>query len=193
MLAMTMYIELPDGQIEDAELEQLCELLAVLERQNADYAQKRAHAYAPEQNVYWYRISYVVGLAFVVCQQYINDTRRSARVPPEIAMALPPLNSAGVSIVAVVNAAANCWKHYVEDVDLATCTLHASTQKVLQSFGVDLETPYAMEGVLDRLVGQEPKPLMRLSNCLVEWRTNLIKSANHAPQGTARGLAGLER
>lgn len=69
-----MYIVLPDGEIDDQDMEQLQELLDVLDHQFALNILNRKKTDPPEQNIFWDRLSYITGLGFVICQQYINIT-----------------------------------------------------------------------------------------------------------------------
>jgi len=173
-----MYTKLLDGEIEDTDLEQLRELLAVLDSHFAQYTEKRNQAAPPEQNVYWDRLSYVAGLGFVMCQQYINDTWRSAGLDFKTAMAIPPLYETELSVVRVINAAANYWKHYVEDVDFPKGTLREETMKVIQQLNQDIESGCLMEVFLEHLVGLQDQPFAKLSDLLVQWRGQVIATAN---------------
>ena len=67
-----MYIVFPDAEIDDQDMEQLKELLGVLDHQFTLNSLKQKKTHPPEQNIYWDRLSYLAGLGFVMCQQYIN-------------------------------------------------------------------------------------------------------------------------
>jgi len=85
-----MYILFPDGEIDDQDMEQLQELLNVLDRQYILNSLKRINSHPPEQNIYWDRLSYLAGLGFVMCQQYINVTYPSDKFERDGVFRLPP-------------------------------------------------------------------------------------------------------
>ena len=98
-----MYIVFPDGEVDDQDMEQLEELLDVLEHQFALNSLKRNKTHPPEQNIYWDRLSYLTGLGFVMCQQYINVTYHTEKLKRDNAFSLPPNHSSGYTIVQLIN------------------------------------------------------------------------------------------
>ena len=132
----------------------------------------------PEQNIYWDRLSYLAGLGFVMCQQYINVTYTTDVFKRSKALELPPTHSSGYSIAQLINTGANYWKHYQEDTNYPYGDLHKSTIQTIEKLGLSIESPYICEGILDRIVDTDKEPFRVLINVLVEWRNNLITSAN---------------
>ena len=54
---------------------------------------------------------HVAGFGFVACQKYITSIAAVCEVGKKEALDLGPTCSAGPSVVSVINAAANMWKH----------------------------------------------------------------------------------
>lgn len=173
-----MYIVFPDGEIDDQDMELLQEHLDVLDHQFALNILNRKKTHAPEQNIFWDRLSYITGLGFVICQQYINITYPTDGLEKNEALLLPPKHSSGYSIVQIINAGANYWKHYQEDVNYPYGSLHGTVIQTIEKLGLDIEYPYICESILDRIVETDENPFRKLINLLTEWRSNLIKSAN---------------
>ena len=173
-----MYIVFPDGEIDDPDMQQLEELLHVLDRQFAHNIRNRKQTHPPFQNVYWDRLSYIAGLGFVICQQYINITYPTDGFDRKDALEMPPKHLSGYSVAQLINTIANYWKHYQEDVDYPFGSLHKSTIKILEDLGLSIEAPYICELVLDRIVETEINPFTKIIGFLNEWRENLIKNAN---------------
>jgi len=177
-----MYILFPDGEIGDQDMEQLQELLNVLDRQYAFNSLKRKNTLPPEQNIYWDRLSYLAGLGFVMCQQYINVTYPSDKVERDEAFQLPPNHSSGCSIVQLINTGANYWKHY----QYPHNSLHKTTIQAIDGLGLEIEYPYVCESILDRIVETEDKPFNKLIVLLTDWRGHLIAKAKENLQGVDR-------
>lgn len=176
-----MYIVLPDGEIDDQDMEQLRMLLDVIDHQFNLNSLDRKRTFPPDQNIYWDRLSYITGLGFVMCQQYINITYPTSRLEKNIALELPPKHSSGYSIVQLINAGANYWKHYQEDVSYPFGSLHNMTIQTIEKLGLDIEYPYICESILDRIVGTDEHPFRALIYFLTEWRSNLIKVQHDVP------------
>jgi hypothetical protein len=179
-----MYVVFPDGEIGDQDMEQLQELLNVLDYQFASNIEKRKRSHPPEQNIFWDRLSYIAGLGFVMCQQYINITYPTDAPKRIVALELPPKHSSGYSIVQIINACANYWKHYQEDINYPYGSLNKTTIQTIEKLGEDIENPFLCEGILYKIVETDENPFKKLIGLLIEWRTNLIKSANNLLQET---------
>ena len=178
-----MYILFPNGEIDDPDMEQLQELLAVLDHQFALYSLKRKASVPPGQNLHWDRLSYLAGLGFVMCQQYINVTYPSKEISRDTAFCLPPNHSSGYSIVSLINTSANYWKHYQAYEDYPHGSLHKPTVQIIESLDIDIEYPYINESILERIVETDQAPFCKLAGLLTEWRNNLILNTNKALHG----------
>lgn len=183
-----MYTVFPDGEIDDQDMEQLKELLDVLDHQFTLNNLKRENTHPPEQNIYWARLSYLAGLGFVMCQQYINVTYPTDKLERDEAFRLAPNHSSGYSIVQLINTCANYWKHYQEDVNFPNVSLHKKTINEIERLGLDIEYPYICESILERIVETDDRPFRKLVNFLTEWRSNLIRSAKKTLQRTDKAL-----
>ena len=174
-----MYIVLPDGQIDDPDMELLQEFLDVLDQQFARDTAKLKETHPPQQNIFWDRLSYIAGLGFVMCQQYIHVTYPSSGLDRNRALRLSPKHASGRTIVELVNAGANYWKHYLEDVDFPTGTLRKATIEPIEALGFDIESGCLCEVLLDKIVETDWRPFRRLLELLNDWRDNLIGSTNN--------------
>ncbi len=189
-----MYILLPNEPVQDAELEQLLELLALLDRQRDRYDCQRRVTQPPEQNIFWDRISYIAGLGFVMCQQYVTTTCQIPSVEKADALRLPPMHESGHSVVEIINAAANHWKHYLEDVDHPKGTLRKSTISPILALGLGLEECCLQETILEALAETTMQPFEKIGALITKWRDNLIlkdQQTSSAVPRTSGGTAAL--
>ena len=88
-------------------------------------------------------MEHISGLGVVAAQRYLASTCKWFGVSRDDALRLGPQKK-GVAVAAVVNAAANYWKH-IED---GEGTIRASTRMVLEQIGVTLESFYYVSNAL---------------------------------------------
>lgn len=110
------------------------------------------------------------GLGFAACQHYLSSTAAFHRVPKAHALTLGPKHRTGEPLVALVNGAANFWKH--QDPWDAGHGLRSRPVELLRSLGVESDE-YPMSNVLYHLVNPLPVKLGTLVPFLVQWRDAL--------------------
>jgi hypothetical protein len=156
----------------DLDLGFLEEVLTVIDAQLARLFQESTESEDPVAFGVSDRIEYTVGLGFTACQQYLTAVLGGCRVPKSVALNCGPYHGTGKPIAAIVNAAANYWKHSSEWTDppsnRAKQTLHA-----LRITGVDVKQPYAVGNVLHVLLSPLPLRFERIVPFLVEWRNEV--------------------
>ncbi|MDF7800780.1 hypothetical protein P4C99_15000 [Pontiellaceae bacterium B1224] len=165
-----MYILLPDGTIDDFELDELKEFIPILDRNHATIYEKLEKIPAPEHNVYWSRLSYISGLGFTMAQQYISTTISSSDIDYKVAFELPPFDKSGISKISIINAGANYWKHYC---DYSNEPLHKGTKAILDSIDFDISS-YGIFVLLYKVAVVEINPFNKLCEILEEWRNNMV-------------------
>jgi hypothetical protein len=112
------------------------------------------------------RGEHLVGLGFVACQTYIAATcGRSGFSKPE-GLALGDEVAPGITRAALVNHAANYWKHRLDPGDDAR---RDRTMLALDAAGIAVHDSYPLSNVLAALAGPCEAPLLRLGDIMVEW------------------------
>ena len=131
----------------DGELQLLSELLAILDNKLVEISSLIVTSVDPESDGLTDRGEYFVGVGFSAIQQYLTDT-----------------------FVAVVNAAANWWKHSAEWVwQPKQHGLALRTQGIVTE--VSGTEDYPLSNVLSNLQGSSEMTLSALLSNLVLWRS----------------------
>ena len=162
-----------DGTIFDYNFTFLELLLRSFDRQLRFVRKAIDEQYGPDSTEYLNQLDYLAGVGFISCQQYITTINRATNLDVEQASKFPPLHVPGISVVTVIQAGANYWKHHEEWSD-NNIMKRRYTIDVLQRAGIDIEGAYVCSDLMDKLCGIEPNPFARLKNLLVEWRNNVI-------------------
>jgi len=115
------------------------------------------------------RAQHVTGLGFAACQNYIAS--RTGRVSKRLAFQVGPTHRTGQPMVALVNAAANYWKHSAQWGETLT-PLEQQTAEFFSSLGVPL-LGYCLTNYLYELVRPLPARFGTLLPFLVHWRDEL--------------------
>ena len=115
------------------------------------------------------RAQHVTGLGFAACQNYIAS--RTGRISKKLALQRGPKHRTGQPMVALVNAAANYWKHSPQWGDTLTA-LEQQTAEFFSSIGVPL-SEYCLTNFLYELVRPLPSRFGTLVPFLVHWRDEL--------------------
>ena len=123
------------------------------------------------------RAEYVVGLGFAVCQQYLTATCSSAHVKKTLAFDRGPIHRTGQPIAAIVNAAANYWKHSAEWSEPLSA-LAKRTTDLLRDVGGAAPGEYVTSNVLHELLAPLPERFRRLVPFLVQWRDSILDTGD---------------
>jgi hypothetical protein len=120
---------------------------------------------------------YITGIGFVACQTYATAKLSRSRLKNQKreALALGPKHRTGRSIVQLINAAANHWKHSSEW-SLDTPTSQAmQTLEVISSLGVDTNASYPVANMLYEMLAPHPARFANLIPFMIQWRDALRK------------------
>ncbi|MBT7060460.1 MAG: hypothetical protein HN976_35525 [Lentisphaerae bacterium] len=126
----------------------------------------------PDQFGYLDAAEYLAGVALVAAQRYLSATLPSSGLSKKEALDLPPTLPSGQTCVALINGAANFWKHGEEWSDPPTIQ-QALTARTVESAGIEAQE-YVCTEALAALVGLEQRPFLRLRELLAEWRSYVI-------------------
>jgi hypothetical protein len=182
-----MYL-LSKDEVYDYDLNMLDDLFHTLDKQWSDVMDASIECPDPDQFGLWDRIEYLAGIGLVACQRYLVCTYPQSRLTRTDAFSLPPTYSNGPTIVNLLNAGANYWKHVEERHWSAEPSLHKRTVDVITSAGLAVDADYLCSDMLDMITGKASKPFAAVSCMLVDWRTRLIASANNKLHVTAQPL-----
>jgi len=161
-------------QFIDFDLEFLTEVLRLIDSKLSELSEAIDEIEDPDMTGHYDRVEYATGLGFAACQQYINavmggvDKKERTR-----RLSLGPAHRLGDPIVAVVNAAANYWKHSSEWGTPAERRIEEErekTRKRLLNLGVDLKGSYPLSCVLAELSAPGLYRFEDLLPFLIAWR-----------------------
>lgn len=109
-----MYIKCEDG-ISDPDLYFLEDILIMLDAKllelDCKIQEARNDSLDPEGLGFFDKGEYIIGMGFAACQRYMTSTFGPIILEKEIALKIGPNHENGESIVTIINAAANYWKH----------------------------------------------------------------------------------
>jgi hypothetical protein len=161
-----------DNDVVDFDLGLLTELLAVLDRQIARIEDEASRSLDPDGHGLFDRMEALIGLGFVACQQYINATYRQLAPDKAQAIRQPPTLASGRSVIEVINAAANFWKHR-DEWPGQNGKAEERTRAVIDDVSSS-SADYVMGNVLYELVRPHPLRFVSVVDRLIHWRDLLI-------------------
>lgn len=164
-----MYLKVGD-EYADSELQFLSELLATLDNKLVEITGLIMDSVCPESDGLTDSGEYFIGVGFSAIQQYLTDTLILTGISKSRAFDIGPRHSDSLTFVAVVNAAANWWKHSAEWVGQPTQnSLALRTQETVTK--VSGAEDYPLSNVLASLQGSSEVTLSALLPNLVLWRS----------------------
>jgi len=164
-----MYLR-ADDEYADREMQLMSEVLATIDSKLAEVLSLIAVSADPESDGLTDRGEYFIGVGFSVIQQYLTDTLTFTGVSKKRALDIGPRYSEKFTVVAVVNAAANWWKHSAEWVGRSVKDRVAlKTQEIVSE--VANTEDYPMRVVLSELQNKGQISLGALLPNLVLWRS----------------------
>jgi hypothetical protein len=122
-------------------------------------------------------VEYITGLGFVACQTYATAIvcRSKLKNKKREALALGPKHRTGRSMVQLINAAANHWKHSPEWSLAVPTTQAKQTLEVISSLGVDTNGSYPVANMLYEMLTPHPARFANLIPFLTQWRDELAQ------------------
>ncbi len=164
-----MYLRAGD-EYADREMQLMSEVLATIDSKLAEVLRLIAVSADPESEGLTDRGEYFIGVGFSVIQQYLTDTLTLTGVSKKRALDIGPRYSEKLTVVAVVNAAANWWKHSAEWVGQSVKDKVAlNTQEIVSE--VANAEDYPLSIVLSELQDKDQISLGALLPNLVLWRS----------------------
>jgi hypothetical protein len=88
-------------------------------------------------------INSLVGLGFVDCQRYITATCGWLKIPKDVALAAGPKHPTGMTIIQIIDHAANYWKHHGEWSEKKTSPEQQRTETAMKAIRA-LDSDYPM-------------------------------------------------
>ena len=116
-------------------------------------------------------MEYISGFGFVACQTYAIGVVSMMKVKKSDALELGPKHRTGRTMIALVNAAANYWKHSSEWSFETPSSQAEQTLTVITSLGIDTtEDYYPLGNMLHRILAPHPARFSSLLPFLTQWR-----------------------
>jgi hypothetical protein len=165
-------MDLPDSYslaLIDFELPLLKQTADLCDQMMEQLDRKAASSENPDQFGIYDRWEYVVGLGFVGCQRYFDATCNGRGVAKANALAMGPVHRSGQTFVAIMNAAANHWKHHSEDALRPTDGAARQRRAIFAKLGVDPDSSYATANLLFALTSPGQARIGRLLPFLMQW------------------------
>ncbi len=158
-----------NDEIVDCEFPKLCELLGLLDERLSEIQSLISRSKDPDAEGLCDRGEYFIGVGFVAMQQYLVDTLLFTGVAKNEAYSMDSKGISGTSHIALINSAANWWKHEAEwwnggEVPPAGEKTFLRVKEVADS------NDYELSNVLAFLCGEEKLSLMGAVPHLIEWR-----------------------
>ena len=153
----------------------LGEVLALLDRHLARLERQAAVVADPDAEGILDSMEQVVGLGFAACQTYLVARSAFMGASKSDTLDLGPVHRCGRPIVAIVNAAANYWKHHDEWTVTASGG-RARTEDIIAALGVSA-SEYTASNVLAELLRPLPGRFITLIPFLVRWSDALGPTA----------------
>jgi hypothetical protein len=166
-----MYIRI-DDQFADYQLQLLSELLALLDTKIIEIYKLLAETSDPESDGLFDRGEYLFGIGVVAIQQYLADTLTLTGIEKKHALNLGPAYSEQLTFVAVLNAAANWWKHSAERHSNTAPRKDAARSLEIVTEVSDSDS-YELSNVLAKLLRSSEVTLCSLLPNLILWRSAL--------------------
>ncbi len=122
-------------------------------------------------------MEYITGFGFVACQTYATAivSRSKLKGKKHEALALGPKHRTGRTMIQLINAAANHWKHSSEWIFDTPTTQAKQTLEVISSLGVDTSGSYPIGNMLYEILTPHPARFANLIPFLTQWRDILPK------------------
>jgi hypothetical protein len=164
-----------DAILDDAYLDLLMDAVRLFDAQLSKLEREADRSKDPDMSGHLDRMEYVTGLGFVACQQYMTGSFARKNINRRAALDLGPKHRCGVTFAALVNAAANHWKHHTEWDEQKGANLRAEQTAVpLETLGVNLRQPYVLANILHELLRPHASRFQQLIPFLTRWRDEVL-------------------
>jgi hypothetical protein len=124
-------------------------------------------------------MEHLTGLGFVACQTYITAAYGILNVPKAGALSVGPDHSAGRTVVSIVNAAANYWKHYNEWHFDKSPKRRIAIEEAFEDVGFPVGTEYPLSGILAELSVPAAASFAAVMRLLENWKSRLAQESSN--------------
>ena len=171
-----MYLVTQNG-VCDYDLDLLSQVLNVLDEQLDKFEDKCQSSEDADAFGLYDWAEHIAGIGFAACQAYIAATYPVTRVAKVDALRGGPLHSAsGRPVAAILNAAANFWKHHPEWPLERSQARQDLVRAAFEDLGYPADGEYPLSGVLTELRCGQARFNFILP-LLTQWRDHLIGRA----------------
>ena len=171
-----MFLRMVDGTIFDFDLQFLREVAQLLDAQLKRLEAEAKKVEDPDGFGVFDSAEHIVGLGFTACQNYLVATYGSLRVRKDKALGVGPKHRGGCTIAALVNHAANFWKHHDEWSLNPNDSRQARTMAGLATVGIEPDG-YPLAHLLAALVLPTSDQFQALLSHLEAWRDAVASAA----------------
>ncbi|OCH13422.1 hypothetical protein [Aliivibrio sp. 1S128] len=167
-----MYI-FQKGQVCDLKTRELTELLEMLDQKLSSLILESNKSEDSDALGLYDRAEYFIGIGFVAMQQYIADTMFNSKVSKKNALNLGNKSPKGIPYIAIINFAANWWKHEAEWDWFGEGEIDQQTFKDVLNVSGSVE--YPLSNILSHLCSENELSLSLVIPKLESWRDEFIK------------------
>ncbi len=159
----------------DFDLDFLKEATALVDGRLEQLERKAEDSPDPDMYGVYDRAEYITGFGFVACQTYATGVMSlsKSKVEKRDALALGPKHRTGLTMIELINAAANHWKHSPEWSLDAPAPHAQKTLKVIAILGVNSHGSYPVANMLHHILTPHPARFANLIPFLTQWKDAL--------------------
>ncbi len=157
----------------DLHLDLLRDVLHVLDRHIDVVADRSVEAELQDQYGLFDRAEHATGLGFVAIQLYLTSLANQLTVGKAMALSAGPKHASGEPIAAIINAAANYWKHHPEWAHQRPDRRRERIEALFDSVGFPVDSDYPLSGVLAEITTPRVARMTALVPLLLAWRDEL--------------------
>jgi len=119
-------------------------------------------------------LEHILGFGIVGIQTYITDIASFAGLSKDKTFQYGPFTSNGTSLIQIINALANYWKHRSEWLLDGGGKRKEAIDRLFQEVDYSTDVEYPVSGVLTELLTPQDTRLGNLKDILIEWRNDLF-------------------
>lgn len=161
----------------EAELGKLAKLVLAIDEHLSDICAKSVEEEEADSLGYFDSAEHATGLGLVACQTYMATVYGTLGMEKHKALSFGPKHPAGLTMVQIINHAANYWKHNNEWTLDRTAARQLAIEKAFESVGFPVGIDYPLSGVLTELVSPHPASLAAVVSVLEAWKAELYSAA----------------
>lgn len=161
----------------ETELNRLCGLILSIDEHLSEICAKSLSSEDGDSFGLFDSAEHATGLGLVACQTYMATVCGALQIEKSRALSFGPKHPGGLTMVQVVNHAANYWKHNNEWVFDRTTARQEAICRAFESVGFPVNTDYPLSGVLVELCHPHLAALKYVIAILEAWKSELYNAA----------------